>query len=203
MTNPVAKRTFDLGVSALGLVATGPLLVLIALLVKASDCGPVFYRQVRVGRHGRPFRIWKFRTMVVNADKLGLSVTRDGDPRITRIGRLLRKSKLDELPQLLNVLCGEMSFVGPRPEVPRYVDRYTADQRVILDLVPGITDLATLEFRNEEELLATAPDTESFYVQECIPRKIALNLEYSRRASLAQDLWIILQTVIPPLRRAG
>ena len=167
MTHPVAKRCFDITFSGLGLLALSPLLLVISVLVKVSDCGPAFYRQQRVGRGGVPFRIWKFRTMVVNAEKLGLSVTKDGDPRITRMGRLLRKTKLDELPQLWNVLVGEMSFVGPRPEVQRYVDRYSAEQRQILELKPGITDLATLEFRNEEELLATASDTEKLYLEYC------------------------------------
>ena len=202
MTHPVTKRLFDFTVSGIGLVVVSPVLVAIAVVVKASDCGPAFYRQQRVGRGGKPFRIWKFRTMVLNADKLGISVTKDGDPRITRIGRLLRKTKLDELPQLLNVFLGEMSFVGPRPEVQRYVDHYTPEQRRILELKPGITDLATLEFRNEEDLLATAADTEKFYIEHCVPRKIELNLQYARQATLCRDIWIILQTVIPPLRPA-
>jgi lipopolysaccharide/colanic/teichoic acid biosynthesis glycosyltransferase len=159
----------------------------------------VFYRQERVGQGGRRFKIWKYRTMVVDADKLGPAVTKDGDPRITRVGRFLRKSKLDELPQLFNVLVGEMSLVGPRPEVPKYVDLYKAEQREILKLKPGITELATLKFRQEEELLGRAEDVESFYVEQCIPRKIELNLKYARRASLWSDTWLILQTLVPSL----
>lgn len=193
----MAKRLFDIFFSALGLLALCPVLVLLGLWVKLSDFGPVFYRQVRVGRGGKPFGIWKFRSMVVNADKMGLAVTSGNDPRITRAGRLLRKTKLDELPQLWNVLTGEMSFVGPRPEVPRYVERYTTEQREILKLKPGITDLATLEFRDEEDLLKSQDDVEKFYVEVCIPRKIELNLQYARQASVARDVWIILQTLWP------
>ena len=135
--------------------------------------------------------------MVINADKLGVPLTKEEDPRITWIGRLLRKSKLDELPQLWNVLVGEMTFVGPRPEVARYVDRYTPQQREILNFKPGITDVATLLFRNEEALLRGAPDVEAFYLRYCLPRKIDLNLHYERRASLLHDLWIIAQTLCP------
>jgi lipopolysaccharide/colanic/teichoic acid biosynthesis glycosyltransferase len=193
----MAKRLFDIFFSALGLLALCPVLILLALWVKLSDFGPVFYRQVRVGRGGEPFRIWKFRSMVVNADKMGLSVTSGNDPRITRVGRLLRKTKLDELPQLWNVLAGEMSFVGPRPEVPRYVERYTTEQREILKLKPGITDLATLEFRDEEDLLKAQADVEKFYIEVCVPRKIELNLQYARHASVGRDIWIILQTLWP------
>ena len=175
----------------------GPVLVLLALCVKLSDGGPIFYRQTRVGRYGSLFRIWKFRSMVVNAEKLGLAVTSGNDPRITRIGRILRKTKMDELPQLWNVFVGEMSFVGPRPEVPRYVEKYTPAQREILQLKPGITDLATLEFRDEEDLLKAQSDVEKFYLEVCVPRKIELNLQYARQASLPRDVWIILQTLWP------
>ena len=199
----VAKRCFDLFFSTLGLIVLAPLFVLLALCVKASDGGPVFFRQHRVGRHGKLFWIWKFRSMVIDAERKGLKVTRGNDPRITPIGRWLRKMKLDELPQLWNVWIGNMSFVGPRPEVPRYVDLYTAEQRQILNLRPGITDLATLKFRNEEELLRQAEDVEAFYVEQCVPRKIELNLLYAQRANVWQDTWIILQTVLPFLRRRG
>jgi lipopolysaccharide/colanic/teichoic acid biosynthesis glycosyltransferase len=135
--------------------------------------------------------------MVANAEKLGLPLTKDGDPRITRIGRFLRKTKLDELPQLWNVFKGEMSFVGPRPEVPRFVEQYTPEQREILVYKPGITDSATLVFRDEEVLLRNAKNLESFYVQYSIPRKVKLNLQYAGKANLLQDVWIILQTLCP------
>lgn len=195
-----AKRIYDVVLSAAGLLVLTPLLLIITLLVKLSDGGPVFFRQQRVGKGGRLFSIWKFRTMVVNADQLGRSVTAGNDPRITPVGRWLRKTKCDELPQLWNVLRGDMSFVGPRPEVPRYVAFYTAEQRKVLELKPGITDLATLHFRNEEELLSRATDVETFYVQDCIPRKIQLNLLYASRASVWEDTKIILRTVLPFLR---
>jgi lipopolysaccharide/colanic/teichoic acid biosynthesis glycosyltransferase len=197
------KRVYDLFFSFIGLLVLSPVLLVLAVLVKCSDGGPVFYLQERVGLGGRVFRIWKFRSMVVNADRLGIAVTRDGDPRITRVGRFLRKTKLDELPQLWNVFVGEMSLVGPRPEVPKYVAHYSAAQRRILDLKPGITDLATLRFRNEEELLRSAKDTESFYLEYCVPRKIELNLEYARRAGVWGDTMIILRTLWPWSRRMG
>jgi lipopolysaccharide/colanic/teichoic acid biosynthesis glycosyltransferase len=197
----VGKRVYDLFFAALGLSVLAPLFLLLGLLVKWGDGGPVFYRQERVGLGGRRFWIWKFRTMVVDADRRGIPVTRDGDPRITRVGRFLRKTKLDELPQLWNVLVGEMSLVGPRPEVPRYVERYNDAQRAILNLKPGITDLATLRFRNEEDLLRGAEDTEAFYLEYCVPRKIELNLEYARQAGLWRDTLIILKTLLPWLDR--
>jgi len=202
MTAAAAKRAYDVFFSGIGLILFSPVLLLLAVAIKLADKGPVFFRQKRVGHRGNPFWILKFRTMIVNAERAGLSVTQDGDPRITRIGRILRKTKLDELPQLWNVFRGEMSLVGPRPEVPRYVELYTPEQRKILDLKPGITDLATLEFRREEELLKTAADVERFYLEFCVPRKIELNLLYARDANLLSDTWIILQTVIPWLRRS-
>jgi lipopolysaccharide/colanic/teichoic acid biosynthesis glycosyltransferase len=191
------KRAFDLLFAAGGLLFLSPVFGLLAVAVKLSDGGPAFYRQQRVGQNGRLFVILKFRSMVLNTEKIGLSVTKDGDPRITRVGRFLRKSKLDELPQLWNVLRGEMSFVGPRPEVPRYVARYTAEQRQVLALKPGITDLATLAFRNEEELLRNAADTEKFYLEYCVPRKIELNLAYARQANVWKDIKIIVRTLLP------
>src|SRR5437870_1181829 len=192
-----AKRAYDVFLSFCGLVVLSPLFVIIGALIKASDGGAVFYRQVRVGMHGRPFRIRKFRTMVPLADSTGPLVTGDRDARVTRIGRILRRTKLDELPQLWNVLRGEMSLVGPRPEVARYVEHYTAEQRAILRYKPGITDLASLRFRNEESLLQISETTETFYVEQCLPRKLQLNQEYAQRANLLTDTWIILQTVCP------
>lgn len=192
-----AKRLYDLFFAFCGLVFLSPLLLVIAILVKAADGGPILYRQVRVGLHRRPFRICKFRTMVPAADQAGPAVTKDGDARITWIGRILRKTKLDELPQLWNVLKGEMSLVGPRPEVSRYVEYYTPEQRAILNCKPGITDLASLCFRDEEALLGNASNLEEFYIQHCLPRKLKLNQEYAARANLLSDTWIILQTLCP------
>lgn len=202
MFYPVFKRAFDLLFAFVGLVVLLPLLVGIAAWLKCSEGGPVLYGQVRVGRFGKAFRIWKFRSMVVNADKVGLEVTRDHDPRITRAGRFLRKTKLDELPQLWNVLLGQMSFVGPRPEVPKYVALYTPQQREVLRLKPGITDVASIEFRDEESLLQGAADVESFYVQYCLPRKIELNQQYARKANLLNDIRVILRTFAAVVFRA-
>jgi lipopolysaccharide/colanic/teichoic acid biosynthesis glycosyltransferase len=191
------KRLYDVLLAFCGLVALSPLMAVVGALIKISDGGKVFYRQLRVGRGGEEFWIYKFRTMVPAGDKAGPSVTKGGDSRITRIGWILRKTKLDELPQLLNVLLGDMSLVGPRPEVPRYVRHYTPEQRTILSLKPGITDLASLCFRDEEALLANADNLEEFYIKHCIPRKMQLNRDYSRRANLLTDTWIILQTLCP------
>ena len=192
-----AKRLYDLFFSCCGLVVLTPLFLVIAALVKIVDGGPILYRQIRIGLRGRPFLICKFRTMVPNADQAGPSLTRQGDARITWIGRILRRTKLDELPQLWNVLKGEMSLVGPRPEVARYVQHYTPEQREILRCKPGITDLASLCFRDEQALLGTAANPEQFYLQHCIPRKLRLNQEYAERANLLSDTWIIVRTVCP------
>ncbi len=192
-----AKRLYDVVLSGCGLVVLSPLFLVIAALIKIADGGAVFYRQLRVGLREQPFYIWKFRTMVTGADRSGPLVTGDGDARITWIGRILRKTKLDELPQLWNVLKGEMSLVGPRPEVSRYVKLYTPKQRKIFNLKPGITDLASVHFRNEELLLEKADDLEAFYIRHCIPRKLQLNLEYAGKATLLSDTWIIVQTICP------
>jgi len=188
------KRVFDLVGASLGLLALLPFGLLIAALIKLADGGTIFYRQIRVGQFGRAFRIWKFRSMVVYADTMGAPLTRHEDPRITRIGRFLRKTKLDELPQLWNVVVGEMSLVGPRPEVPRYVALYNPEQREILRFKPGITDLASMLFRDEEALLR-GTEVEEFYIQHCLPKKIELHRQYAARASLTQDIRIILKTI--------
>lgn len=192
-----AKRVYDLFFASLGLVLLGPLFLLIALAIKLADGGPIFYRQRRIGRHGIPFFIWKFRSMIQGADACGPPVTSNGDLRVTPIGRLLRRTKFDELPQLWNVVRGEMSLVGPRPEVARYVEHYTAEQRAILQYKPGITDLASLRFRDEESLLRSSTAMEQFYIEQCLPRKLKLNEEYARKANLLTDTWIIVQTICP------
>lgn len=203
----LAKRSIDLAASIGGVVVLSPLFLLIAALVKAEDGGSVFFRQERVGRGGRPFRMWKFRTMVPNASAFGPSLTAAGDSRITRVGAWLRAHKLDELPQLLNVIRGEMTLVGPRPEVPKYVAMYTPEERSVLDLEPGITDRASILFADESALLAEQPDPERFYVEKVIPQKIRINLEYADRATRLSDLGIVLETishVVPRLRaRSG
>jgi lipopolysaccharide/colanic/teichoic acid biosynthesis glycosyltransferase len=194
------KRLFDIVASAIGLLVLWPVFLVIAALIKLEDAGPVFYRQERIGYKGRPFKIWKFRSMVINADKLGIPLTVGRDPRITRVGYWLRKFKLDELPQLLNVLLGEMSLVGPRPEVPQYVALYTPEQRKVLDLVPGITDPASIKFANEAELLAEASDPEKFYIEHIMPTKIRLNMEYASHATLWSDILVILKTLVRIVR---
>ena len=189
------KRTFDLAVSAAALLGLSPVLALIAVLIRVTSGAPILFRQERVGLDGRSFRILKFRTM--RADAKGPSITSRGDPRITQVGRLLRAAKLDELPQFFNVLSGEMSVVGPRPELPRYVAQYTPAQRRVLEVRPGLTDDASVAFRDEEVLLGrTAPEArERFYRDEILPRKLELNLGYIDRAGLGRDLSIILKTI--------
>lgn len=182
--------------SLTGLLVLCPFFLLIALLIKLGSPGPVFYRGWRVGRWGKPFRILKFRTMVVNADKFGGPSAACDDPRITGIGRFLRKNKLDELPQLLNVLKGEMSLVGPRPEVPEYVEMFSEEEKAILAVRPGITDWATLWNPDEGTVLAGSPDSEKCYKENIRPVKIRLQLEYVRKRSFRADLVIILQTLV-------
>ena len=194
------KRLMDIAVSGCALAVLWPVLLLIALAIKIDDPGPVFYRQVRVGRYGKTFRIFKFRTMVVDADKKGLSITVGRDSRITRIGAFLRKTKLDELAQLINVFVGEMSFVGPRPEVPRYVDLYTPYQRQVLLVRPGITDYASIAYRNENDLLAGCDDPEKMYIEKIMPDKIELNMKYLREISPIADIRLILSTIIAVIR---
>ena len=189
------KRAIDLSLALTALLPLGPLLLAIALLIKLDDGGPVFYRGVRVGRRGVAFRIYKFRTMVVNADRLGGPSTSDDDPRITRAGRWLRRSKLDELPQLLNVVKGEMSFVGPRPEVAQEVALYSAEERALLSLRPGITDWASIRFRDEGAILRGAADPHEAYRRMIRPEKMRLALEYARTASLATDCKIMVATL--------
>ena len=174
---------------------------LVAVLIKKEDGGPVFYRGVRVGKHGEPFRIFKFRTMVMNAEKLGGPSTADDDPRITKIGRFIRKYKFDELPQLINVLKGEMSFVGPRPEVPHYVNMFSEEEKAILSVRPGITDWASIWNPDEGAILAGSPDPEATYMEKIRPEKIRLQLKYVRERSFWVDLKIIFLTLSIIVRR--
>ncbi|MGF1477451.1 MAG: sugar transferase [Geminicoccaceae bacterium] len=190
-----AKRAFDLIAAGTGVVLLSPLFGIVALAIKMSDGGPVFYRQERVGRGGELFRIWKFRTMVADADKRGGPLTVGRDPRITATGHWLRKTKLDELPQLFNVLAGTMSLVGPRPEVPRYVALYHDEQRRVLELTPGITDPASIHFRNESDVLAGTDDPETYYIRQIIPEKIRINITYADGANVLTDFYSILKTV--------
>jgi lipopolysaccharide/colanic/teichoic acid biosynthesis glycosyltransferase len=189
----MAKRTLDVTISVLGLVLLCPALGAIALIIKWTSPGPVFYVSDRVGKYGTFFRLYKFRTMVMDAHKLGPAVTGAQDRRITPVGRWLRRAKLDELPQLINVLKGDMSLVGPRPEDPRYVQFYTAEQRRVLDLRPGITSPASIAYRHEETIL-TGDNWEKYYVQTIMPAKLELDLDYARHPSVTQDMRIIWQT---------
>jgi lipopolysaccharide/colanic/teichoic acid biosynthesis glycosyltransferase len=192
----MAKRAFDLLVAGLAVVLLAPLLAAIALWVKLDSAGPVFYRQQRVGRGGVPFDIHKFRSMVAQAAPGGLPITVGDDPRITRAGRFLRRSKLDELPQLFDVLCGSMSLVGPRPEVPRYVALYPAALRdKVLSVRPGITDPASIAWRDESTLLARAADPERTYIEEVMPAKLRCAAQYVDEMSLATDLRLIGATL--------
>ena len=196
----IAKRAMDIVLSACALAILWPLLLLIALAIWIDDPGPVFYRQVRVGRNGKTFRIFKFRSMVMDADKKGRAITVGRDSRITRVGAVLRKTKLDELAQLLNVLFGQMSFVGPRPEVPKYVELYTPYQRQVLLVRPGITDYASIAYRNENDLLAGAPNPEAMYIEQIMPDKIELNMKYLREISPLADIRLILKTIVAVIK---
>ena len=190
------KRAIDLVVSGILLAFLAPIFLVVAVLVAVDSRGPVFYRQARIGREGRTFRMFKFRTMAVDADRRGGPSTPDDDPRITRVGRWLRKRKIDELPQLINVLQGDMSLVGPRPEVPVYVALYTGEERDILSVRPGITDWATLWNPDEGAVLAGRPDPEQAYLELIRPQKIRLQLEYVHRHSVAVDVKILAQTAL-------
>ena len=194
MKYTVSKRLFDLCGTLPGVLIISPLLLLAALLIWLDDRGPIFFRQERVGYQGKPFRMWKLRSMVVGAEQHGKQLTVGRDPRITRVGYWLRKMKLDELPQLFNVLAGEMSLVGPRPEVRRYVDRYTPEQRRVLEVMPGITDLASIKYCDENELLARAEDPSAPISRRSCPKRYRINLAYAASASVIKDALVIWQT---------
>ena len=192
----ILKRVFDLLFSILGVFFLAPLLLLVAVWIKLDSRGPVFFRQERVGRHGRIFRIFKFRTMCLDAETKGRQITVGEDPRITRSGRFLRHYKLDELPQLINVVLGEMSLVGPRPEVPRYVAIYpVAARELILSVPPGITDYASIEYRDENAILGRATDPDRAYIEEVMPVKIGYYQRYVAERSLWVDFILILRTL--------
>lgn len=192
------KRAFDIVCAALGLLVLSPVLLLCALLVGLTSPGGVLFRQERVGKDGVPFTIYKFRSM--RKDNAGLKISTSSDSRITPVGRVLRKTKLDELPQLWNVLKGDMSFVGPRPEVREYTDLYTPEQRQVLLLRPGITGLASIRYRNENDLLSASTDPNRTYIEEVMPAKLALDLEYIPRACVSYDIRLILETLVTVVR---
>ena len=188
------KRLFDIVASSLGLVVLSPLFLILAMWIKLDSKGPVFYRQVRVGKNNKDFRIFKFRSMRVGADKGSLVTIGGRDPRITRSGYFIRKFKFDELPQLINVFVGDMSLVGPRPEVRHYVDYWTPEQMHVLDVRPGITDPASIKFRNENELMELAEDPEKYYIEVIMQEKLKLYLEYVQKRSFWGDIGIIFRT---------
>lgn len=188
------KRLFDITASGLGLLVLSPLFLILAVWIKLDSPGPVFYRQVRVGRGNKDFRLFKFRSMHVGSDKKGLITVGGHDPRVTRSGYYIRKYKLDELPQLINVFIGDMSLVGPRPEVRKYVDLYTPEQLHVLDVRPGITDMASIRYRNENELLEQAAEPEQYYRDVVMQDKLRINLEYVADHSFIKDLKIIFMT---------
>ena len=190
------KRVFDIVFSLFGIAVLAPVMIVCGLLIRLSSRGPIFFRQERVGLKFRPFRILKFRSMVVGAPKLGAQVTVRGDARVTTIGRLLRKTKLDELPQLFNVLLGDMSFVGPRPEVPEYVNLFKTDYEELLRVRPGITGIASITYRDEEGLLAAASDPKQAYISEVLPEKIRLGKLYVDRQSIMLDVRLIIMTLL-------
>ena len=189
------KRFFDIIASGCGLLVLSPIFLIMAIWIKWDSKGPVFYRQVRVGRHNKDFRILKFRSMRVGADKGSLVTIGGRDPRITRSGYFIRKYKLDEFPQLINVFKGEMSLVGPRPEVRHYVDYWTAEHMHVLDVRPGITDPASIKFRNENELMEKAENPEDYYINVIMQEKIRLYLEYVENASFWYDIRLVFQTI--------
>lgn len=196
----VSKRIIDIICSFIGLVLLAPFLAMVATFIKCASPGPVFFRQTRMGQFGRPFRIYKFRTMCIDAETQGAQVTTGDDPRLTGVGRVLRRYKIDELPQLFNVVLGEMSLVGPRPEVPRYVAAFKKDYEQILKVKPGITDYASLEFKDESELLEMAENPEKKYLDEILPVKIELYKKYLREQSFFNDIRLILLTIAAIVR---
>jgi lipopolysaccharide/colanic/teichoic acid biosynthesis glycosyltransferase len=188
------KRLFDVIVASIGLIIFSPFMLAIAVLIKLDSPGPVFYRAPRVGKDGHLFRMFKFRTMVANADKVGPPITVDRDARITRVGARLRQGRIDEIPQLINVLRGEMSMVGPRPETPYYVERFSPEQREVLKVKPGMTGPAQIAFRDEEEELSDFEDLDDVYMNIVLPPKLAMDMQYVEQQSFASDVRILFQT---------
>ena len=194
------KRIFDIIVAGLLIVVLSPVMIILSIMIKADSKGPVFFRQVRVTRYGRPFRIFKFRTMVDHADEIGTQVTTKGDARVTKIGKRLRGCRLDELPQLFNILTGDMSFVGTRPEVPKYVEHYTNVMKATLLLPAGVTSMTSIEYKDEERLLESADDADDVYIKTILPEKMKYNLESIKKFSFIQDIKTMAATVIAVIK---
>lgn len=195
------KRLFDIIFSFIGIVILHPLFILVAISIKLDSSGPIFFRGKRVGCHGKLFKMYKFRTMVVNAEKLGGTSTAENDPRITKVGRFIRKYKIDELPQLINILKGEMSIVGPRPEVEEYTCLYTEEEKIILSVLPGLTDYASIKLINLNKILTRSTDPDKDYKENIRPEKNRLRVEYATNHSLSGDFRIIIQTFMSLWRR--
>jgi lipopolysaccharide/colanic/teichoic acid biosynthesis glycosyltransferase len=202
----MVKRFFDVVISATGLLLLSPLIMLLALAIRMDSPGPVFFRGVRIGRDGRPFKIWKFRSMVADAETMGAASTNFKDARVTRVGRFIRKFKLDEFSQLINVLLGDMSLVGPRPEVKKFVDMYTEEEKIILTVRPGITDWSSIRFHNEGEIIESSgiADADEAYARLIRPEKLRLQIKYVRERTMWIDIKIILCTILTIISgRAG
>lgn len=194
--NQIIKRIFDFLLSLIGIIILSPILIIVSIAIKLDSRGNILFLQKRVGRYGKEFYIYKFRTMVTDAEKLGKQITVGNDNRITKVGAFLRKYKIDELPQLFNVLKGDMSLVGPRPEVPRYVKLYNDEQRKVLNVRPGITDMASLRYKDENEILGKVDNPEEYYINVIMKDKLELNLEYIEKSNIFFDLYLIIKTVI-------
>ncbi|GAA0818570.1 sugar transferase [Clostridium tertium] len=194
--NEIIKRIFDFLASLLGIIILSPILLIVAIAIKIDSKGDILFLQKRIGKNGIPFYIYKFRTMVSDAEKLGKQITVGKDNRITKVGAFLRKYKIDELPQLFNVLKGDMSLVGPRPEVPKYVELYTELERRVLEVRPGITDLASLRYKDENDILGKVDNPEEYYINVIMKDKLKLNLEYIEKSNLIFDISLIFKTII-------
>lgn len=195
-TNQVIKRIFDIIMSLIGIILLSPLFIIVSIAIKVTSPGNILFLQKRVGKNGEEFNIYKFRTMVSDAEKLGKQITVGNDSRITKVGAFLRKFKIDELPQLFNVFNGDMSLVGPRPEVPKYVELYTKEQRKVLSIRPGITDMASLRYRDENDILGKVDNPEEYYINVIMQDKLKLNLEYIEKSNIIFDISLILKTII-------
>lgn len=194
--NEIIKRIFDFLASLLGIIILSPILLVVAIAIKIDSKGNILFMQKRIGKNGVPFYIYKFRTMVSDAEKIGKQITVGKDNRITKVGAFLRKYKIDELPQLFNVLKGDMSLVGPRPEVPKYVDLYTESEKRVLEVRPGITDLASLRYKDENDILGNVDNPEEYYINVIMKDKLKLNLEYIEKSNLIFDISLIFKTII-------
>lgn len=194
--NQIIKRIFDFTVSLIGVIILSPIFIIVSISIKLDSKGSILFLQKRVGQYGKEFNIYKFRTMVTNAEKLGTQITIGKDNRITRVGSFLRKFKIDELPQLFNVLKGDMSLVGPRPEVPKYVNLYTEEQRKVLQVRPGITDIASLRYKDENDILGSVDNPEEYYVNVIMKDKLKLNIEYIEKSNIFLDIYLIIKTIV-------